>query len=244
MRLRPLRVYLQLLNLGAQQSQTKLTSQMKAIIFFSVFDDSVSTRTSGPTNPPPHRAVATPQMTILNQHFRNFRPQKTTPHAAIVPSSIWPFYIYFFAPASPSFLCRLPWMEIMQMEMGTRKKKCWHLSSSPPLNTHTSHTPHSGSFPLALSLLAVSQAHANNRSHVTRTPSCLLAVLPRFIQTEQVLRQIDGALPSVEANSLGLFNFGRQQSVTAFLFEEKPALIGSFWRSHLFTYLTEACRGR
>lgn len=241
MRPRPLRFYLQLLNLGAQQSQTKLTSQMKAIIFFSVFDDSVSTRTSGRTNPPPDRAGATPQMTILHQHFGNFRPQKTTPHAAIVPSSIW-LFTFFLYQHLPLFF--VGWMEIMQMEMGTRKKKCWHLSSSPPLNTHTSHTPHSGSFLLALSLLAVSQAHANNRSHITRSPSCRLPVLARFIQTEQVLRQIDGALPSVEANSLGLFNFGRQQSVTAFLFEEKPALIGSFWRSHLFTYLTEACRGR
>lgn len=206
---------------------------MKAIIFYSVFDDSVSTRTSGRTNPPPDRAGATPQMTILNQHFGISSPRKRPLTPPLFPRQFG-FFI-FFVPASPSFLCRLPWMEIMQMEMGTRKKKCWHLSSLPPLNTHTSHTPHSGSFLLALSLLAVSQVHANNRSHITRTPSCLLPVLARFIQTEQVLRQIDRALPSVEANSLGLFNFGRQQSVTAFLFEEKLALIGSFWRSHLFT---------
>lgn len=146
MRLHSLSLYLQLLNLGAQQSQTKLTSQMKAIIFFSVFDDIVSTRTSGRTKPRPDRAVAAPQMTILNHHFGNFWPQKTTPRAAIVPSSIW-----VFVPASPSFLCRLPWMKIMQMEMGTRKKKCWQLLSSPPLNTHTRtpRTPHSSSFLLA-----------------------------------------------------------------------------------------------
>lgn len=54
---------------------------------------------------------------------------------------------------------------------------------------------------MALSLLAVSQAHFNNRSHVARALSFLLAALAHFIQTEQVLSQIDGTLPSVEANS-------------------------------------------
>lgn len=81
---------------------------------------------------------------------------------------------------------------------------------------------------MALSLLAVSQAHFNNCSHVVRALSFLLSALAHFIQTEQVLRQIDGTLPSVEANSVGLFNFGRQLSVTVFYFEEKLPLIGSF----------------
>lgn len=180
--------------------------------------------------PRPDRAVATPQLTILNHHFGNCRPQKSTLHAAIVSRRQ-----VFFVPASPSFsFFGLRWKEIMQMEMGTRRKKCWHLLSSPPLNTHTHLThPIQGVFCwptlVALSLLAVSQAHFNNRSHVARALSFLLFRSGPF-HSDGTGAQTDrrNSSSSVQANSVGLFNFGRLLSVAACYFEEKLPLIGSF----------------
>lgn len=98
----------------------------------------------------------------------------------------------------------------------SEEKMLTSLVLAAPKHTHTHLThPIQAAFywpaSVALSLLAVSQAHFNNRGHTTRTPSCLLSGLGHFIQTEQVHGQIDGMLPSVEANSLGLFNFGKSQ---------------------------------
>lgn len=179
--------------------------------------------------PRPDRAVATPQLTILNHHFGNCRPQKSTLHAAIV--SCRQVFLYQHLP--PSFFW-LRWKEIMQMEMGTRRKKCWHLLSSPPLNTHT-HLTHriQGVFcwpaSVALSLLAVSQAHFNNRSHVACALSFLL-FRSGPLHSEGTGAQTDrrNSSSSVQANSVGLFNFGRRLSVAACYFEEKLPLIGSF----------------
>lgn len=112
----------------------------------------------------------------------------------IVPSSIW-----FFVWASPSFLCCFWGMEIMQMVMGTLKKKCWHLPSSlPPKYTHSTHIiQHALSLSLsfwprveALSLLAVSQANFNNCSHIACVPSFHVSVLACLTQNGQEKQRV------------------------------------------------------
>lgn len=132
-----------------------------------------------------------------------------TLHATIVPLSIW------FCTSISSFLCCLCGMENMQMEMGTLKKNCWHLSSLlPPEHTHIMCTPFNAlSFwptLVALSLLAVSQAHFNNCSHIASGLSFLLSILAPLSPTGQVLGQIDRMLPATVTNNTGLSHFEKR----------------------------------
>lgn len=203
---------------------------MKAIIFFSALDDNTGTRTSHCTNTAAGLSHGNTSADNIKPPFWKLSAPEIDPsrrHCFTPPG--------FFVPASPSFsFFGLRWKEIMQMEMGTRRKKCWHLLSSPPLNTHTHLThPIQGVFCwpalVALSLLAVSQAHFNNRSHVARALSFLLFRSGPF-HSDGTGAQTDrrNSSSSVQANRVGLFNFGRLLSVAACYFEEKLPLIGSF----------------
>lgn len=75
---------------------------------------------------------------------------------------------------------------------------------------------------VALSLLAVSQAHFNNCSHIASALSFLLSILAPLSPTGQVLGQIDRMLPAIVTNSFGLSHFEeRTVKLKVVCFEER-----------------------
>lgn len=130
-------------------------------------------------------------------------------------ATLFPRQFGFFVWASRPFLCCSWRIEIMQMEMGRLKEKCWHLPSLlPPKYTHIMHTPFMelsfGPVWWCLSLLAVSQAYFNNRSHIACVPFFLLSILAHLRRTGQVRRQEDRMLSAAVTNNIGLSNSRRK----------------------------------
>lgn len=135
-----------------------------------------------------------------------------TLQATIVSSSIWVLYEHLL----PFFVAR-DGMEIMQMEMGTMKEKCWHLPSRlPPKYTHITHTAFSelSSGPVwgvCLFWLSLKRT-LTIAAHSACASSFLLSIRGHFSLTGQVLRQEDRMLSANVTNNTGLSNFGRKRT--------------------------------
>lgn len=191
--------------IGFTQSQILLTREMKAIVFryYSFFDcvkelvrfdvffspqitqsevwlscgenraDKVLNRDLGKRSPPP------PPENDPSRH-----------HCCLVNS--------VFVRASHFFLCCSRRIKNMQMETDTRKKKCWHLSSSlPPKYTHTSCAHYSPSPLLAqfwwVCLFWLSLKHNLTIADILPAPHpFILSILGPLSQTGQVLGQNAG----------------------------------------------------